>query len=360
MRYDSFEKRTRIPFKVAGGKLVHFYDGKPIIELREGTIGDLVVNDYSVGDKARIEQYNAEREALFLPEGTRLLARISNHSVPKSLREWLVVGEKFIGASAVEIYLTKDLKLRLRGTKEAQLLPCPCDVPALAPITEQEGLPASVNQAYTLITKHFEPHRSSTGGSVFNCVFYCQEPLKIWQPLKHLRDQFQADHETTVVATKPASESSGDSGIVTTKHAGLAEAIALASEAHVNQTDKAGAPYILHPLRMMQRLDGETERTVAVLHDIVEDTPWTLDDLRAMGFSREVVEAVDCLTRRAEETYDEFIERAKGHPIARRVKLIDIEDNLNIMRLSELTDKDIERLRKYHRIRQLLIDDTAA
>jgi hypothetical protein len=292
MRYDSFEKRTRIPFKVAGGKLVHFYDGKPITELREGTIGDLIVNDYSVGDKARIEQYNAEREALFLPQGTRLLARISNHSVPKTLREWLV-GEKFIGASAVEIYLTKDLKLRLRGTKEAQLLPCPCDVPALASIIEEEGLPASVNRAYTLITKHFEPHRSSTGGSVFNCVFYCQEPLKIWQPLKHLREQFQADHETTVVATKPASE------------------------AHIKQTDKAGAPYILHPLRMMQRMDAETERIVAVLHDIVEDTPLTLDDLRAMGFSREVVEAVDCLTRRAEENYDEFIERAKSNPIAR-------------------------------------------
>lgn len=108
---------------------------------------------------------------------------------------------------------------------------------------------------------------------------------------------------------------------------------------------------------MMRRLETETEMIVAVLHDTVEDTHWTLKDLHAAGFSSEVVEAVDCLTRREGETYDEFIERAKSNPLARRVKLVDIEDNLNITRLSEVTDKDVERLRKYHRIRQRLINN---
>ncbi len=231
-------------------------------------------------------------------------------------------------------------------------------MPALASVINDD-LPASVNQAYTLISTHFEPQRRSHTGNIFNCVYYREEPLNTWQSLRHLRDQLQADHET-LVAEKPPSEQVGDLWAAAPKRAGLADAIALVAEAHAKQTDKAGAPYILHPLRMMQRLETETEMIVAVLHDTVEDTHWTLKDLRAAGFSGDVVEAVDCLTRREEETYDEFIERAKSNPIARRVKLADIEDNLNITRLSEVTDKDVERLRKYHRIRRMLMNNSEA
>jgi len=90
----------------------------------------------------------------------------------------------------------------------------------------------------------------------------------------------------------------------------LAKAIAIAAQAHQAQAhqaqlDKAGAPYILHPLRMMLRMSSETEMMAAILHDVVEDTDWTLDGLRQAGFSDEVVQAVECLTHREHETYDE-------------------------------------------------------
>lgn len=128
----------------------------------------------------------------------------------------------------------------------------------------------------------------------------------------------------------------------------LAKAIALAAQAHVDQVDKAGQPYILHPLRMLMRLHDERAQIVAVLHDVVEDTPITFDELRAMGFSDEILTALDCVTRRADESYGEFIERARPNPLARQVKLADLEDNLDLRRMGELTAKDIARLERYH------------
>jgi len=106
----------------------------------------------------------------------------------------------------------------------------------------------------------------------------------------------------------------------------LEKALAIAIKAHEGQTDKQGVPYILHPIRVMARLDNETDRVVALLHDVVEDSPTTFDDLRK-DFSEEVVSAVDHLTRRSDETYDAFIERVKKNPIAIRVKLADLADN---------------------------------
>ncbi len=129
----------------------------------------------------------------------------------------------------------------------------------------------------------------------------------------------------------------------------LAKAIAIAAQAHQEQHDKAGAPYILHPLRMMLRMSSETEMIAAVLHDVVEDTDWTLDKLRQAGFSEEVVHAVECLTHRDHETYEEFIARASTNVIARKVKLADLEDNMDMRRLSAVTEQDAQRLHKYHR-----------
>ena len=128
----------------------------------------------------------------------------------------------------------------------------------------------------------------------------------------------------------------------------LAKAIAIAAQAHQEQCDKAGAPYILHPLRMMLRMSSETEMMAAILHDVVEDTDWTLDKLRQAGFSDEVVQAVECLTHRDRETYEEFIVRVRTNAIARKVKLADLEDNMDMRRLSALTEKDAQRLHKYH------------
>lgn len=150
MRHDPFDKTTKIPFRVVGGKLVHFYDGKPITELREGIIGDIIVQNYAVKDASRIKQYNVARKVDFLPTGTILKARISTHSVPERLRKFVITGEKFINGGAVDIVLQEDLRLHLRGTKKAQFLPCPCLIPALVSELGDET-PMSVNQAYRLV-----------------------------------------------------------------------------------------------------------------------------------------------------------------------------------------------------------------
>lgn len=138
----------------------------------------------------------------------------------------------------------------------------------------------------------------------------------------------------------------------------LERAIEIAVEAHKGQVDKAGAPYILHPLRLMLSFDSETERIVAVLHDVLEDTPWTSSQLREEGFSAEVLEAVDRLTRRKGETFDKFTERAGSHPIARRVKIADLKDNMNILRIRKVTGRDLRRLKRYHRAWQFLTENT--
>jgi (p)ppGpp synthase/HD superfamily hydrolase len=129
----------------------------------------------------------------------------------------------------------------------------------------------------------------------------------------------------------------------------LERAILIAAQAHLGQRDKGGAPYILHPLRMMMRLESEDSMMAAVLHDVVEDSDWTLEQLRGEGFSEEVLQAVDCLTRRDDESYDEFVARAQANPTARRVKIADLEDNMNVKRIGEMTPKDLARIKEYHR-----------
>jgi (p)ppGpp synthase/HD superfamily hydrolase len=98
---------------------------------------------------------------------------------------------------------------------------------------------------------------------------------------------------------------------------------------------------------MMCRLDSESEQVVAVLHDVVEDTHWTLDELKREGFPDHILQALDCVTNRAGEPYEAFTARAASNPIARRVKLADLEDNMNVRELPELTPKDTERMAKY-------------
>jgi (p)ppGpp synthase/HD superfamily hydrolase len=129
--------------------------------------------------------------------------------------------------------------------------------------------------------------------------------------------------------------------------ANLENAIAIAVEAHRGQTEKSGGPYILHPLRAMFRLESAVDRIVAVLHDVVEDTLITPEDLRQRGFSDEVLAALDCVTKREGEDYRSFVARAATNPIARRVKLADLEDNMDVRRLPALTAKDAERLTRY-------------
>ncbi len=134
----------------------------------------------------------------------------------------------------------------------------------------------------------------------------------------------------------------------------LEKAIQIAVKAHSGQLDKAGEPYILHPLRVMFCLSTEVEKITGVLHDVVEDTHWTLVDLGAEGFSDEVLDALDALTHREEETYEEFIVRAGVNSIGRRVKLADLEDNMDLRRISNPDQKDLERMTKYRKAWGLL------
>ncbi len=127
----------------------------------------------------------------------------------------------------------------------------------------------------------------------------------------------------------------------------LEHAIGLAVEIHRGQVDKVGRPYILHPLRVMFRLETELEQIVGVLHDVVEDSELTLSDLRRMGYPEVVIIALDGVTKREDESYEAFINRSQTNPVSSRVKLADLEDNLDLRRLSRLTTKDFERLKRY-------------
>lgn len=129
----------------------------------------------------------------------------------------------------------------------------------------------------------------------------------------------------------------------------IEDAIKLAVDAHSGVTQRDGSPYILHPLAVMLRLHSDYERMTAVLHDVVEDTDITLDDLHREGYPPVVVEAVDALTRRENETYEAFIERIKPNALAVRVKLADLEHNMDVRRLPVVTQSDTERLEKYRR-----------
>ena len=130
----------------------------------------------------------------------------------------------------------------------------------------------------------------------------------------------------------------------------LEKALEIAARAHAGQRDKEGLPYILHPLRAMLSVQGGEAQIVAVLHDVIEDTSVTADDLRQAGFSEQVVAAVLCVTHRKDEPYADYVVRCKSDEIARRVKLADLEDNARPSRALLRPDRiepDIARLRKY-------------
>ena len=137
--------------------------------------------------------------------------------------------------------------------------------------------------------------------------------------------------------------------------ASLERAIEIAASAHAGQLDKAGQPYILHPLRVMLRVHSEHERIAAVLHDVVEDTSVTLDMLGEAGFPSEVLEAISALTKLAGETRMDAAARAAADPIARVVKLADNAENMDISRIPNPSEKDFARLREYEQVRTLLL-----
>jgi (p)ppGpp synthase/HD superfamily hydrolase len=137
----------------------------------------------------------------------------------------------------------------------------------------------------------------------------------------------------------------------------LQRAIEIAVAAHSEHTRKDGSPYILHPLRLMMAVKSDSEKIVAVLHDVVEDTPTTFQELRDEGFSDEVLDALQLVTHDSEDTYEQYIAKIQTNPIARAVKLADLRDNSNIFEIPKLSAKDLDRLLKYHNAFKILSED---
>ncbi len=128
----------------------------------------------------------------------------------------------------------------------------------------------------------------------------------------------------------------------------LDKAIAIAALAHAGQVDKHGQPYILHPLRIMMSMTTEPEKISALLHDVIEDSDLVLEDLRAEGFSEEILTAVQLLTKGEDENYTEYVSRLAHNRLARTVKIADLEDNMDLRRIISITDEDLRRLQRYH------------
>ncbi|MBW8685134.1 phosphohydrolase [Chitinophaga rhizophila] len=128
----------------------------------------------------------------------------------------------------------------------------------------------------------------------------------------------------------------------------LSQAISIATDAHAGQLDKYGAPYIAHVMRVMQLGKTTDEKIVGVLHDVVEDTSWTFEQLAEHGLPPHLIAALQCVTKLSDdEDYDHFIDRIIPNRLACLVKLNDLTDNMDIRRIPELTEKDIPRFNKY-------------
>ena len=135
-------------------------------------------------------------------------------------------------------------------------------------------------------------------------------------------------------------------------------AIKLAYEAHAGQTDKSGLPYIHHPLHLAEQMQDESTTILALLHDVVEDTQYSIEDIEAMGFDREITDALRLMTHDQRMPYMEYVEKLKKNPLARTVKLADLRHNSDISRLNEVTEKDLKRIEKYRAAIELLERET--
>lgn len=137
-------------------------------------------------------------------------------------------------------------------------------------------------------------------------------------------------------------------------------AAAICIERHRGQTDKVGTAYILHPMRVAAKCSTDCERIVALLHDVVEDTDMTPDELLQCGFPQRIVDSIMAMSRNEGESYEVFIERCALDPIARRVKLFDLEDNMNVLRLNEMTPDMVNRYNRYIKAHKRLMSDIVA
>lgn len=134
------------------------------------------------------------------------------------------------------------------------------------------------------------------------------------------------------------------------------KALALCFEAHKEQKDDSGLPYVFHPFHLAEQMNDEATTVVALLHDVVEDTHYTINDIKEMGFSKEVLDAIKLLTHDKEIPYMDYVRKIKDNPIAKAVKLADMRHNSDTTRLNKITEKEINRARKYTEAIKLLTE----
>jgi (p)ppGpp synthase/HD superfamily hydrolase len=132
------------------------------------------------------------------------------------------------------------------------------------------------------------------------------------------------------------------------------KAMKLCYEAHKDQVDKTGVPYVFHPFHVAEQMKDEAATIVALLHDVVEDTDYTLEDIAAEGFGQEIVEAVALMTHEDDVPYLDYVAKLKDNPIAKAVKLADLAHNSDQSRLGEIDDETKQSLEKYKKAISLL------
>ena len=138
------------------------------------------------------------------------------------------------------------------------------------------------------------------------------------------------------------------------------KALKLCFAAHKDQTDKSGMPYVFHPFHLAEQMPDEDTTIVALLHDVIEDTPYTLDDLRAMGFNEQVLDALALMTHDKRIPYMDYVAKIKGNKIARTVKLADLKHNSDLSRLNNVDEKAMKRIEKYRQAIALLSEHDPA
>ena len=132
------------------------------------------------------------------------------------------------------------------------------------------------------------------------------------------------------------------------------KALKLCFESHKDQYDKSGLPYVFHPFHLAEQMTDEDSTVVALLHDVMEDTDYAIEDLRKLGFPEQVLTALTLMTHDSNVPYLEYVEGLKANPIARTVKLADLRHNSELSRLSVVTDRDLQRVEKYKKAIRLL------
>ena len=132
------------------------------------------------------------------------------------------------------------------------------------------------------------------------------------------------------------------------------KALRISFDAHKNQTDKSGMPYVYHPFHLAEQMDDEYTTCVALLHDVVEDSDLSLDDLIKEGFPKEVTDAISLMTHDESVPYLDYVAEIKKNPIARKVKLADLRHNSDLSRLNIVDDRALERVEKYQKAIRIL------